>query len=59
MHALHQKVDSFDGNNSCSLLASDGLFLWDDAGTVHHCERGYQKLVVGLHRPQRIEAMRA
>lgn len=41
-HALRQEVNSFDGNHSCSPLVSDGLFLGDDAGTVHHRERGYQ-----------------
>ena len=41
-HALRQEVDSFDGNDSCSLLASDRLFLGDDTGTVHHHKLGYQ-----------------
>ena len=41
-HALRQEVDSFNGNNSCSMLACDRLFLGDDAGTVHHRERGHK-----------------
>ena len=39
-HALCQEVDSFNSDDSCSLLASDRLFLGHDAGTVPHRERG-------------------
>ena len=41
-HAPRHEVDSFDGDNSCSLMASDRLFLGDDVGIVHHREWGYQ-----------------
>ena len=61
-HALRQEVDSSDGDDCCSLLASDRLFLRDDAGTVHHREQGYQydrpsEAAAGLHRPQGIERL--